>query len=283
MSSAPEELRLSVPGLELAARAHGPADGPRVLALHGWLDSAASFDRLAPLLPGLRLVALDLPGHGRSDHRPAGARYHFVDWPLDVAAAVAALGWDRFVLMGHSMGAGVASLLAASLGERVLRLVLLDGLAPGMTEPADAPARLATAITEHLAPAPAARRYASFEEAAQRFARARSELTEAGAAALAPRAIRVDEGGASFASDPRLRGTSPLRLSRAHVEAFLARIRCPSLLVRPAAGMPIPEEAFAALTALVPDLRVAHVPGGHHAHLDDPAPTAAAIRDFLAS
>ncbi len=282
MPSAPEELRLEVPGLGLAARAQGPAGGRRVLALHGWLDSAASFDRLAPLLPELRIVALDLPGHGRSDHRPAGARYHFVDWPLDVAATAGALGWERFSLLGHSMGAGIASLLAATLGDRVERLVLLDGLAPGMTEPEDAPARLAAAIAEHLAPAPPARRYASFEEAALRFSRARSELSAEGAAALASRAIRVDADGAAFSADPRLRGTSPLRLSRAHVEAFLSRIRCPALLVRPAAGMPIGEGTWSALTALVPGLEVAHVPGGHHAHLDDPAPTAAAVRAFFA-
>ncbi|HQC73883.1 MAG TPA: alpha/beta hydrolase, partial [Candidatus Competibacteraceae bacterium] len=65
-------LELSTPYLRLAARAWGPADGLPVLAVHGWLDNAASFDALAPLLPELRLVALDLPGHGHSAHRPPG-------------------------------------------------------------------------------------------------------------------------------------------------------------------------------------------------------------------
>ncbi|MEZ5601350.1 MAG: alpha/beta fold hydrolase [Candidatus Competibacteraceae bacterium] len=97
-----EELELQTPYLRLAARAWGPLDGVPVLALHGWLDNAASFDALAPLLPNTRLVALDLTGHGRSEHRPAGVHYHFVDFIPDVVAAADALGWNRFALLGHS-------------------------------------------------------------------------------------------------------------------------------------------------------------------------------------
>jgi pimeloyl-ACP methyl ester carboxylesterase len=69
-----EETSFEIGGLRLAARVHGPADGRPVLAAHGWLDNAASFDHLAPLLPGLRLVALDLAGHGRSGHRVGDRR-----------------------------------------------------------------------------------------------------------------------------------------------------------------------------------------------------------------
>ena len=44
--------------------------GLRALCLHGWLDNAASFIPLAPLLKPLDLVALDMAGHGHSQHRP---------------------------------------------------------------------------------------------------------------------------------------------------------------------------------------------------------------------
>lgn len=46
-----------------------------MIALHGWLDNAASFSLLAPLLANQRILALDLDGHGYSGHRPAGAQY----------------------------------------------------------------------------------------------------------------------------------------------------------------------------------------------------------------
>ena len=60
------ERTFDLRGLRVAAIEWG-ADGARpVLALHGWLDNAASFARLATLLDRLHLVAIDLPGHGRS-------------------------------------------------------------------------------------------------------------------------------------------------------------------------------------------------------------------------
>ncbi len=75
MSAAVEEVRLSLPHIELAAHLFGPEDGLPVIALHGWLDNANSFVRLAPKLKGLRIVALDMAGHGHSGHRPVGAGY----------------------------------------------------------------------------------------------------------------------------------------------------------------------------------------------------------------
>ncbi|MEO0812696.1 MAG: alpha/beta fold hydrolase, partial [Myxococcota bacterium] len=114
-----EEIRVEIPGLSLAAVAYGPTDGRPVLALHGWLDNAASFAPMAPMLEGCRVVCLDSAGHGRSEHRADHAGYHFIDWIPDVVAAADALGWERFVLMGHSMGAATASLTAGTYPDRV--------------------------------------------------------------------------------------------------------------------------------------------------------------------
>lgn len=98
-----EELTITAGGLRLAARGFGPPDAPKVLCMHGWLDNAASFELLAPRLPGLRVVALDLPGHGLSEHREAGNTYAFIDAVATVAAARDALGWEQCILMGLSL------------------------------------------------------------------------------------------------------------------------------------------------------------------------------------
>jgi pimeloyl-ACP methyl ester carboxylesterase len=97
-------------------------DGVPLLALHGWLDNAASFLPMAPLLTGYDLVALDMPGHGRSFHYPDDAEYSLFSTILDLLAAADTLGWERFAVLGHSMGGAIASLLAAAAPERIERL-----------------------------------------------------------------------------------------------------------------------------------------------------------------
>ncbi|HZX81878.1 MAG TPA: alpha/beta fold hydrolase, partial [Lysobacter sp.] len=97
------EIHLDTPFGRLAALRFGHGGVP-VLALHGWLDNAASFLPLSSHLPGLDIVALDLPGHGASAHLPASAEYTLVNAARAVLGAADALGWSRFSLLGHSMG-----------------------------------------------------------------------------------------------------------------------------------------------------------------------------------
>ena len=104
----------------------GRQDAPTWLALHGWLDNAASFTRLAPRLVsalGIRIVAIDFRGHGHSAHAPAGNDYALWDYTHDVLDAMEALGLEQATLLAHSMGAAVSCLLAAALPEKVARLI----------------------------------------------------------------------------------------------------------------------------------------------------------------
>ena len=128
---AARELQWEVHGLNLAGLAWGSSDNPPLLALHGWLDNAASFALIAPhLAEHFYVVALDLTGHGHSDSRSADATYQVYDDLPEIMAVVDQLGWQRFDLMGHSRGATIAALFAASFPEYVNHLVLLDGVAP---------------------------------------------------------------------------------------------------------------------------------------------------------
>ncbi|WP_345917322.1 alpha/beta fold hydrolase [Cobetia crustatorum] len=67
---------------------------PTWLALHGWLDNAASFSRLAPLLCarlGIRIVAIDMVGHGHSSPQGPEGDYAVWDYCHDVVEALDAL------------------------------------------------------------------------------------------------------------------------------------------------------------------------------------------------
>jgi pimeloyl-ACP methyl ester carboxylesterase len=277
------EIELNTPNLRLAARGWGEPGGERVLALHGWLDNAASFDALAPLMDNVELVALDLPGHGRSAHRPRGAWYHFVDYGTDVIAAADALGWSEFTLLGHSLGGALASVLAAALPQRVRELWLIEALGPISTAPAQAPALLGKALLEREQLREKSLRVFPNLDLAVAARRQANGLSEFAARALVERGARAVEGGFVWSSDPRLTLTSAIRLSEEQVQAYIAAIACPTLLVLADPPAPFVDQALMrARMGLVRGMRCVTLPGTHHLHLEDPAPVAAAIAAFRA-
>lgn len=279
---APQETTLSIPGFELAARVWGPEDGRRVLALHGWLDNAGTYDGLAPLLPGCRIVALDQPGHGHSSHATAGMLYPFVDLVAAAHGVLDALGWERCTLMGHSLGAGVSAVLAGTVPDRIERLVLLEGAGPLSTDPDDAPERLAGSLREQ------ARRqgramtiYPSREHVADLLEASPSKLAPSSIETLLVRGLEDVEGGVQWSTDRRLRYASRVRFTEPQVLAFLRRIACPTLLVLANEGLRMPEALLAARLEAFADLRRVEVEGRHHVHLDDPHRVAPHVAAFL--
>ena len=85
---------------------------------------------------GVRLIALDRPGMGLSDYQP---RRTLVDWPDDVGQVAAALGLDRFAVLGISGGGPYAAACAWKLSERLTGAGIVSSLAPS-TPPAHSPA-----------------------------------------------------------------------------------------------------------------------------------------------
>lgn len=278
----PEALTLPGRTGPLAALAWGEESSPKVLAIHGWLDNAASFERLAPLLRGFRVVALDLPGHGHSAPRPPGAFYHFVDWVAEVAQALKALQWDRASLVGHSMGAAVAALFAGTFPDRAERLVLLEALGPFAEPPERAPERLAKAVTEALELPIAPRAFPSLERLVEARAVVGPIERDAARLLMERAALKIEEGVAAR-TDPRLKQTFPLRLTEPQILAFLRRIACPTLLVRASRGMRMTEEEERERTSAIRGLVVERVDGGHHAHLESPEEVARLVGPFLAA
>lgn len=269
MSLNVEEVRLRLPHIELAAHLYGPEDGIPVIALHGWLDNAASFARLAPLLPGLRIVALDLAGHGHSDHRPAGASYPIWEYIQDVLQVAEQFGWQQFALLGHSMGAIISVLLAASLPERVTRLALIDGLIPFTGEADSAPQKLGEALRAQMALAGKRKPvYEVFERAVQARLQGVGAVSLEAAELLARRGLMSVPGGYTWRTDSRLTLPSPLRLTHAHAVAFVRNLQCPVKLVVAEQGMLLAQPNFMQLLDGL-TVECQQLPGGHHLHLDD--------------
>ena len=114
----------------------GPG-APSVLLVHGVTASHLAWPFVVERLPGVRIVAPDLRGRGRSNgiDGAAGMAAH----AADLTALLDALGIDRTVVVGHSMGGFVSVVFAHLYPERVSRLLLVDG---GL--PLDVPAGLST-------------------------------------------------------------------------------------------------------------------------------------------
>lgn len=281
--SAAREIEIELPYLRLAARAFGDPALPKLLALHGWLDNAASFDRLAPLLCGhFHIIALDLPGHGRSAHRPPGMWYHYIDYLGDVLAAVDALGWQRFGLLGHSLGGAIASMIAGIAADRIERLLLIEALGPMSLPPEQTLAHLQRSLGER-GQVGTLRVFASAEEAAQMRVRGNGLLTLSRDAAMAliARGTMAVAGGVSWSSDQRLTLTSPMRFTEEQLLSVLAGITAPTLLILAEPSPPFLSEAMIARRAAqVPDIYVVRMAGSHHLHLEDPQPVARAILEF---
>ncbi|QXH49852.1 alpha/beta hydrolase [Pseudomonas fakonensis] len=266
MSPQVEEVRLALGHIELAAHLFGPADGLPVIALHGWLDNANSFARLAPQLKGLRIVALDLAGHGYSEHRPPGAGYALADYAHDVLRVAEQLGWQRFGLLGHSLGAIISVQLAGALPDRVSHLALIDGVIPPTGAEQDAAERLGMALQAQLRLDGKRKTvYTSLDEGVEARMKGMVAVSREAAELLARRGLMPVPGGYSWRSDSRLTLPSPQRLAQAQAMAFVHRVTCPACLVVAADGM------LARHTQLLEQLPFQQVllPGGHHLHLND--------------
>lgn len=307
-AGAREELSIACrSGLRLAATAWGDVHAPlRVLALHGWMDNAHSWQLLAPALAhGCRVVALDLPGHGRSPHAHPSAEYSAIEHAYAAYDALDALGWlahdeRSFSLLGHSMGGGVACLLASAFPEQVRRLALVEGFGPLAREPAAFATQLRDALRKRHAAAvgePAARErtYSSLNEAAAARVNSakrlpgKQSMSVGAALALAQRGTEPVDG-----ADGQLRFSHDRRLAHPQAQAFheeqilniLSAIACRTMLVQAKDGWPRPEPGFGArVRAMQPGLLtvIDLAEGSHYVHLDDHTATTVqeAIVPFL--
>lgn len=272
----------------LAGLRFGNTEAPRVLALHGWLDNAASFVPLSVHLPGIDLVALDLPGHGASSHLPPAAEYSFSGAIAAVLDAADALGWERFALLGHSMGAGIASLVAASCPQRVERLVAIEALGALAETPDRTVARMREAVAaQRLLADKRMRVFPDVDSAVRARLHASrvpgSGLDEALVRLLVERGLRRVDGGFVWRSDPRLTLPTLTRMTEAQVESLVTGIECPTRVIFADPAQPyLPDELRRRRAALLPRGELVVIPGGHHLHMQQPAEVAAAIGDFFA-
>ena len=215
-----KEVELSCPWGSVHGLSWGNPSQPHILAIHGWLDNCNSFYFLGPALAeaGYHVVAVDLPGHGHSDPLPAGLHYHDLENVHVLHRLIGLLGWTRYSLVGHSLGAGICLLYTSAFPEQVSTLTMLDmsflPVRPGT--PLSCSARLRSAVLgmarleEHSR---SCKVYKTEEEAVQRLLQppvymkdreVQQTITDRSARILIKRGLKRVQDGFVFRRDIRL-------------------------------------------------------------------------------
>lgn len=276
-------LVFSLPAIFLAGWQQGPASAGVTLCLHGWLDNADSFLPLSAFLPELNLVAIDLPGHGKSQHRSLDAHYHFLDWIYDVATLIKTQGWQQVDIIGHSMGGMIGSVLAAVMPEMVRKLVLIDSIGLVTGEASNTTQQVRTAINHRWQSQHKQKSVYTDLHSAAVARQNQSDFDINCALVLAKRGTEACTGGLTWSADMRLRESSAYRLMQSQAKELLQDIQCPVLAVLAKDGLDMMQKARQEYQHCYPKLELIELQGGHHCHMMQPKTTADAIRHFLLS
>lgn len=260
---------VTVNGLRLHYTRTG-GDKPQVVLAHGFSDDGLCWTPVAEVLASeYDVIMVDARGHGRSDGPEQG--YGSAEHAGDLAGVIAGLGLRRPAVLGHSMGAATALVLAGTYPDRVGAILLEDP-----------PAWWAANSSPELA----AERQAQMRSWIVELKRKTREELIADARANSPRWPEAELGPWA---DAKLRFSFNAlnRLGSAAVDwqATLRRITCPTLLITadPEQGAIVTEESAREIQALVLQLRIVHIPGaGHNIRREQFDRYMEVVRSFLA-
>lgn len=245
---------------------------PEIVLLHGGAQNAHTWDTVALALDR-PLVAIDLPGHGHSDHREDGP-FGPVNNAADVAVAIRELAPEARVVVGMSLGGLTAIALTARHPDLVRKLVLVD-VTPGVDRDKAAPIAAFIAGPES---------FESFDDILARtieFNPARSESSLR--RGVLHNAVERDDGRWVW------RYQRPRLVESAETPDFgvlwddVSEISVPLLLARGAESAVVGDDDLEELRRRQPGVRVETVPGaGHSIQGDRPVELARLLADFLA-
>jgi pimeloyl-ACP methyl ester carboxylesterase len=277
-----QEISFQLSQRRMNGLAFGDPTKPLILALHGWLDNAASFIPVSGYLKDdYYVVALDFMGHGHSEHRSADAHYHQMDFVQDLHELIESQEWKHFILVGHSMGGIIGSLYASSFPERIKAFVTIEAFGPITKEAESSAQQLRESILSRIAlrnrPA---RHPTSLSQAVQ--ARVSAGYMEmASAELLVERNLSRQDDVLKWRTDRRLRTISSVRVTKGQAEHFMRKLEMPVMVIHGARGFDQVKGFVDERHHWLPNLTVDSCGGGHHLHMDNPEEVSQSLMKFL--
>ena len=275
---------LSIAGLSIAYKTWGNPSNPPIVALHGWLDNANSFEPLAQYLQNnYYFIAVDLPGHGHSAHIPPSSNYHFIDGVFSIIQIINELKLDKVHLLGHSLGACLASIIGGVDPKRFLSIGLIEGLGP-FSSPEKTACKQFTAYLNYLTQVNTkkAKGYSHFDSAA--LARAiKGYVSVDIAKILCQRGLIEKRGLFYWRHDRRLLVPSPLRMTEMQILSCLQQIKAKTCLIWASKGFSFDSKLMQERIKSVRNLKIEHLDGGHHIHMEQPEAVSQLLAAFYQS
>lgn len=266
---------VTIDGLRYGIRRGGTPGAPSLLLIHGFMGSATSWEEHVPVLGvGHEIVAVDLPGHGRSAEPDDPSRASVERTAADLGALLVRLGTAPTAVVGYSLGARIALRLALDFPREVARLVL-ESPSAGIEEPAERASRRAS--DETLALGLLAAGLDAFVD------RWEAQPLFASQASLPPdrrellRRERTANRPAGLAASLRGAGQGTME----PLGPRLANLSVPTLVLAGALD-PVGRRRAEAIASAVRGARLAIVPeAGHRVHLERPLVYRRLVLEFL--
>lgn len=286
------EVKIPVPWGHVAGKWWNKNEGEPIIALHGWLDNANSFDTLIPNMKSkFPVLALDIPGHGMSSHFPKGVPYHRMSSITVLKHIVNYFGWKKVSFLGHSFGGQTCFLYAAMYPDQVDAIVTLDILLPvplnekrliekgGQT--IDDLIRRDSQKFENAPLYP-------FEKLVEMVTKSHvAPVSENAAKILLQRGtVKIGEDKYRLTYDPKLKGFPISGWSSRELLQFCKNLKTNILCIK-AKSSPyfctkeFFDESWAQISKVAKHADLLYVEGGHHVHLQDGEVIAPIVNEFL--
>ncbi|MBI4233625.1 MAG: alpha/beta hydrolase [Chloroflexi bacterium] len=278
VEAVPRDRFVRVNGLRLHYLDWGGRGKPVLVLLHGLTGHAHAWDPFVrsghPSAAQYRILALDQRGHGDSDH---AKDYHVAAFASDIAEFAHKLGLEQFDLLGHSLGARNAMSYAGD-GWRSLRHLVLVDFGPEMERQGALNVR---SRTTEQPPG-----FRDLQQAVTFFKGVYPTRSPEQVEQMAGHALRLNYAGRLvWKHDPELRWiTGSFGLSEVpHLWQQIARVRCPTLIVRGETSDVLGRGVMGRMLQVMPAARAVEVRGaGHGVPQDQPEEFWQAVEAFLA-
>lgn len=273
-----EDGYLTIHGLRHHYIRWGQPEGDPVVLLHGLMNNARYWERVASaLLPAYSVYAPDLRGHGESEHAPGG--YLVWAFAMDLRGFIEELDFEAFDLVAHSIGSRVAISYARDHSHRLKHLVLAD-MGPQMAE---AGARGIRKSTGEARKAPGFETEAdALEHFAQMYPGASADFLLR--QLMASLVLDDATGNLVFRFDPKINeatGRAAL-VEIPYLWESLEHIRCPVLVIRAEKSKVLSREIAEEMVKRLPDGRFVEIAeAGHQVPLHQPEAFTRVVREFL--